>query len=128
MKPVHALFLLVLTAIASGGAVAHHAFSMFDQRQQVLLEGEIKEFQWTNPHSYIQLLVKDAAGKEVEWSLEMAAPTYLANNGWRPSTLKPGQQISVTMSPLVNGSNGGLVLGVTTADGRNLGGNSQRGN
>ena len=118
----------VLLVLYSSWAAAHHSPAMFNLQQRVVLAGSVREFQWTNPHSYIQLLVKDAAGKEVEWSLEMAAPTYLANNGWRPSTLKPGQQISVTMSPLVNGSNGGLVLEVTSADGRNLGGNSQRGN
>ncbi len=55
----------------------------------------------------------------------MAAPTYLYNNGWRPSTLKAGQEITVTMSPLVNGDKGGLVWEVTTADGRKLGGNKQ---
>ncbi len=120
--------LAMLLMLGSSWASAHHSPAMFKLQERVVLNGTVREFQWTNPHSYIQLLVKDAAGKEVEWSLEMAAPTYLANNGWRPSTLKPGQQIAVTMSPLVNGSNGGLVLEVVTADGRNLGGNSQRGN
>ncbi len=117
----------VLLLLGSSWADAHHSPAMFDMQQRIVLAGTVREFQWTNPHSYIQLLVKDAAGKEVEWSLEMAAPTYLANNGWRPSTLKAGQQVSVTMSPLVNGSNGGLVWEVTTADGRKLGGNNQRG-
>jgi len=117
----------VLLMLASSWTSAHHSPAMFNMQQRIVLAGTVREFQWTNPHSYIQLLVKDAAGKEVEWSLEMAAPTYLANNGWRPSTLKAGQQVQVTMSPLVNGSNGGLVWDVTTADGRKLGGNNQRG-
>ena len=93
--------------------------------KRIQLKGEVREFQWTNPHSYIQLLVKDAAGKQVEWSLEMAAPTYLYNNGWRPSTLKKGDNIIVTMAPLASGAHGGLVISVSTADGRKLGGASK---
>lgn len=103
-------------------ALAHHSPAMFDMPRHVTMTGTVRDFQWTNPHSYIQLLVKDAEGKEVEWSLEMAAPTYLYNNGWRPSTLKPGETITVTISPLVSGANGGLVHEVSKADGRKLGG------
>ncbi|MES2606575.1 MAG: DUF6152 family protein [Pseudomonadota bacterium] len=103
-------------------ASAHHSPAMFNMAARTELKGVVREFQWTNPHSYIQLLVKDSAGTEVEWSLEMAAPSYLYNNGWRPSTVKPGQAITVTISPLNSGENGGLVWDVTTADGRKLGG------
>ena len=99
---------------------AHHSPAMFDMQKRVTLTGTVREFQWTNPHSYIQLLVKDKAGKDVEWSLEMAAPTYLYNNGWRPSTLKRGDTIVVTIAPLVKGTPGGLVIMVTTTDGRKL--------
>jgi hypothetical protein len=98
---------------------------MFDMAKRVQLTGVVRQFQWSNPHSYIQLLVKDASGKDVEWSLEMAAPTYLYNNGWRPSTLRIGDKIVVTMAPLASGAHGGLVIGVTTADGRKLGGTSK---
>lgn len=114
LLPVTLLFLV-------STAVAHHSPAMFRMQEQVNLTGTVREFQWTNPHSYIQLLVAGADGKEVEWSLEMAGPTYLYNNGWRPSTLKPGDKVVVTMSPLVNGANGGLVLDVSTTDGRKFG-------
>ena len=109
---------LTATSILS----AHHSPAMFDMQKRVTLTGTVREFQWTNPHSYIQLLVKDKAGREVEWSLEMAAPTYLYNNGWRPSTLKRGDTIAATIAPLVKGTPGGLVISVTTTDGRKLGG------
>ena len=103
---------------------AHHSPAMFDMKKRVALTGTVREFQWTNPHSYIQLVVKDKAGKDVEWSLEMAGPTYLYNNGWRPSTLKRGDTIVVTMAPLASGAHGGLVITVTTPDGRKLGGST----
>jgi hypothetical protein len=102
--------------------VAHHSPAMFDMAHPVKMQGVVREFQWTNPHSYVQLLVKDSKGKEIEWSLEMGAISYLQNNGWKPSTLKAGDQISVTVAPLRNGSRGGLLMDVTMADGRKLGG------
>lgn len=111
--------LVLLSAVSS--ASAHHSPAMFDMSQRVPLRGTVREFQWTNPHSYVQLLVTDDAGNETEWNLEMAAPNYLYNNGWRPGTLKNGDNVVVTIAPLKSGANGGLVVEVTMADGRKLG-------
>jgi hypothetical protein len=112
--------------VAGGGLVAqaafaHHSPVMFDQTQPLTLTGTVREFQWTNPHSYIQLVVKNDRGQDEEWSLEMAAPTYLYNLGWRPSTVKAGDTITVTIAPLRKGGNGGLVLKAATADGTPIG-------
>ena len=101
---------------------AHHSAAMFDDSQRVPLTGTVREFQWSNPHCYVQLVVTPAKGPPVEWSLEMGAPTYLYNLGWRPSTLKPGEQVSVKIAPLRNGKPGGLLLELTKADGRHFGG------
>ena len=103
------------------GAYAHHSMSMFDQQREVTVVGMVRQFQWTNPHCYIQLVAKDASGKEVEWSMEMGAPMYLYARGWRPSTLKPGTEVKVTAYPLRNGHPGGVVLDVSTPDGKSLG-------
>ncbi|MEO8466411.1 MAG: DUF6152 family protein [Gammaproteobacteria bacterium] len=111
--------LVLLSAVST--ASAHHSPAMFDMSRRVLLKGNVREFQWTNPHSYIQLLVRDEAGNETEWNLEMAAPNYLYNNGWRPGTLKNGDNVVVTIAPLKSGADGGLVVEVTMADGRKLG-------
>jgi len=121
---VSSLLLSMVLLGAAASASAHHSPAMFDMAKRVQIKGVVREFQWTNPHSYIQLLVKDKSGKEVEWSLEMAAPTYLYNNGWRPSTLKKGDNIIVTIAPLASGAHGGLTISVTMADGRKLGGAS----
>lgn len=120
-----ALVAVSLSVVLAAGVSAHHSPTMFDMKKRVKLTGVVREFQWTNPHSYIQLMVKDGRGQAVEWSLEMAGPTYLYNNGWRPSTLKPGQSVTVTMSPLVSGAHGGLVWDVVTSDGRKLGGSGK---
>ena len=100
---------------------AHHSMAMFDQTKIVTLKGTVRQFQWTNPHCYIQLMVKDASGAEKEWSLEMGAPMYLYAKGWRPSSLKVGAPISVTINPLRNGDPGGVVLTAETADGKPIG-------
>lgn len=106
---------------ASPSAVAHHSPAMFDGQRTVTLSGTVRQFQWTNPHCYIQLVVTDERGAAREWSLEMGAPIYLYNRGWRPSTLKAGDRIRVTASPLRNGNDGGLVQEVTSLDGKQLG-------
>jgi len=99
---------------------AHHSPSMFSGDQQTLT-GTVRQFQWSNPHSYIQLVVEKDDGTEEEWSLEMGANAYLYNLGWRPSTVKTGDRLSVTIQPLRNGSPGGLVLEVRTSDGETVG-------
>ena len=102
---------------------AHHSPAMFDFSRQLTLTGAVREFQWTNPHSYIQLVVKPAEGPEQEWSLEMGANVYLYNLGWRPSTVKAGDTLTVTVVPLRDGKPGGLLVQATTAAGKSLGAN-----
>lgn len=105
------------------GSHAHHSPAMFDGSKQLTLTGTVRLFQWTNPHSYIQLVVKPDDGPEQEWSLEMGANVYLYNLGWRPSTVKPGDTLTVTVIPLRDGRPGGLLVEAKTADGKSLGGN-----
>ena len=111
---------LLCVLAASSSASAHHSPVMFDQTKTITLAGTVRQFQWTNPHCYIQLVVEEG-GREVEWNVEMGAPVYLANRGWRPSTLKAGDRIRVVASPLRSGANGGLVLNATSLDGKALG-------
>ncbi|HWT30631.1 MAG TPA: DUF6152 family protein [Croceibacterium sp.] len=113
---------LALMAVGSA-AEAHHSFAMFDMGKEVTVSGTVKQFQWTNPHAYIQLNAKDSSGRDVEWSMEMGAPMYLYARGWRPRTLKAGQRITVTLNPLRNGRPGGVVREVTGADGKPIGTN-----
>jgi hypothetical protein len=103
---------------------AHHSPAMFDFSKQLTLTGTVRLFQWTNPHSYIQLVVKPDDGPEQEWSLEMGANVYLYNLGWRPSTVKVGDTLTVRVVPLRSGKLGaGLLVQATMADGKSLGAN-----
>ena len=108
-------------SLGATSAQAHHSMAMFDMSKTVTVTGTVKEFQWTNPHCYIQLLAKDAKGATKEWSMEMGAPMYLYANGWRPKTLKAGDQIVVKVKPLRDGKPGGVVVEVKTPDGKILG-------
>jgi hypothetical protein len=118
---------LVLMGLAAACAAvstpvyAHHSFSMFDNQKSLTLEGTIKEFQWTNPHSWIQVLVKDKAGKDVEWSIEGGSPNGLTRAGWKRTSIKPGDKASVVIHPLKDGSNGGSLAEIAV-NGVKLGG------
>jgi hypothetical protein len=114
-------FFLTAAALSAGSALAHHSPVMFDQTQRVTLTGTVRQFQWTNPHSYIQLVVKNAEGQEEEWSLEMGASVYLYNLGWRPGSVKAGDTLTVTLAPLRKGGRGGLLLTAATEDGKPIG-------
>jgi hypothetical protein len=82
----------------------------------------VKEFRWTNPHSWIDLEVADAKGAPTLWSIEMNPPPYLVRSGWKSSTLKPGDKVSVTLNPIRTGEPGGIFVSVTLGDGRVLDG------
>ena len=102
-------------------ALAHHSFAMFDADKTLEMTGTVKEFQWTNPHSWLQVVVNDQQGKPVEWSLEMGAPGGLARQGWKPKTVVPGDKVTVRVHPLKDGTAGGQFLSITLPDGRKMG-------
>ena len=117
-------WLLLSSLLVPLAVHAHHSPAMFDFSKQLTLTGTVREFQWTNPHSYIQLVVapSDGAGAAQEWSLEMGANVYLYERGWRPSTVKAGDTITVTVVPLRSGkTGGGLLMEAKTANGQTLG-------
>jgi len=103
-------------------AVAHHSGAGVDRTRTVTVSGLVKDFRWTNPHSWIDLEVTDASGTKAVWSVEMNPPPYLVRAGWKSSTLKPGDTVSVTLNPIRTGEPGGIFVSVTLADGRVLGG------
>jgi hypothetical protein len=81
----------------------------------------VKDFQWTNPHAWIMLTVTKDGQAEQQWAIEMAGPSGLARQGWRPKTLTPGMPIKVLIHPLRDGTNGGQFMEVTLPDGTVLG-------
>lgn len=110
------LALLAMLLVFLNGAYAHHSFNMFDKQSEMWLEGKIKKLQWTNPHAFIQLDV-DTDGKIIEWSLEGGSPNILARNGWKRTSLDPGEEVKILIYPLKSGEAGGSFLEVHKKDG-----------
>ena len=111
----------IAVAMSAIPAFAHHSFAMFDAEKSMTLEGTVKEFQWTNPHSWILLTVGDAQGQAEQWAIELGGPGGLARQGWVPKTLTPGMKVKTVIHPLRDGTNGGQFMAVTLPDGTQLG-------
>jgi hypothetical protein len=109
------------TSLLAGNAIAHHSANMFDSERTVEISGTIKEFQWTNPHVWIQVTVENEAGDLEEWSIEGGGPNSLSRRGWRPTTFKPGDAVAFKVHPMRNGAPAGLFIGAQLADGATLG-------
>ena len=100
---------------------AHHSAAMFDDAKVVELTGTVKELQWANPHIWLQVVV-DEKGRKTEWSLEGGSPNSLSRQGWRATTFKPGDVVTVRFNPMKDGSPGGNFVGAKFAsDGRTIG-------
>ena len=114
------LVLACAAAVAlAAPALAHHSFAMFDQRKIMTLEGTVTQFQWTNPHAFIELDVPNG-GRTVHWSIELNSPNNLKRQGWTRTALKPGDRVVLRMNPLRDGHPGGLFLDVKLPNGRVL--------
>jgi hypothetical protein len=119
--------LLQITALASACVVpvftaqAHHSDAMFNRDEVKELRGTVKEFQFTNPHTWVQLNVADASGKVVEWSFEWGSPNQLGRQGIRPSTFPAGAEVTIRTNPMRDGTPGGAFIGARFADGTVVG-------
>ena len=121
------LKLITITSALAGAiaapAFAHHSFAMFDSDKTVTVTGVVKEVEWTNPHTWLRVMVVDqATGKPVQWGFEMGPPAQQIRRGWKPDSLKPGDKFTLKMHPLKDGSRGGQLIEATLPDGRTVGG------
>jgi len=111
------MFLLLTMATP---ALAHHSFAMYDHTRTVTLKGEVTKFQWTNPHAYLEVDVRQKDGTTKHYSIEMTSINMMQRLGWRSNMIKAGDHVTVTLSPLLTGEAAGLMLDVTLPDGRKL--------
>jgi hypothetical protein len=109
--------LLAVAAAASWPAYAHHSFAVYDRSKLLTLKGNVKIFQWTNPHCVIWVLVQpEGGGDPQEWSFETTSPGVLTRGGWTRNSVKVGDRVSVEFYPLRDGSPGGGLNSVTLLD------------
>ena len=122
MRPLFRASIIASALLFALPLSAHHSGAMFDSTKTLKFEGTVKEFQWTNPHSWLQLLVPDGKGGQEEWSLELGPLNGLHRAGWKPRTLQPGDKVSVAFNPLRDGTHGGKLITVTLPGGQVLNG------
>ena len=118
MRCVIAALALMVIAVP---AAAHHSFAEFDRTKQLTMTGVVREVQWNNPHTWIQVLVTDDKGRKTEWGFECGSPNMMTRTGWKRTTLKTGDRVVVVGNPLKNGRTNALLVTITLPDGRVLG-------
>jgi uncharacterized protein DUF6152 len=110
-----------LMAIAMPAWV-HHSGAMFDSAREQTIKGTVTEFNWANPHSSFKVDVTGADGKAETWAIEMNSPQNLIRTGWKRTTIKSGDPVTVVVHPLRDGKPGGSYVSITLANGTKLGG------
>jgi hypothetical protein len=118
-SPTRSSIALVIAALGAAlyfapPASAHHSFAMYEPTKTLTFKGTVKNFQWTNPHVVLSILVQPDDGSAAQdWALETTSPGVLTRAGWTRQSIKPGDKVSVTLSPLRDGSHGGSLNSVT---------------
>ncbi len=115
-----ALLVAGLAAGATGMALAHHSYSAFDMVGTKTVTGKVTKFDWSNPHSWIWIDVKNEQGVVESWGIEGMSPNFLARRGWTRTTLKPGDKITMTFHPVRGGDKGGSFVSATKSNGEAL--------
>ena len=121
MAILRAVRAVCCAAMLAAPVLAHHSFTMFDMTKRITLAGTVTAFEWTNPHSYIEIDVPDENGAVKHWSIELGSPSILQSSGWKFSSLKPGDKTTLVINPLKSGQAGGFLSQATLPNGRVLG-------
>ena len=96
---------LAALLLAATPAVAHHSFAAeYDAAKPIKLTGTVTKIEWTNPHCYFYVDVKNESGKVETWALELGNPNALLRNGWTPKSVKIGDEVSVEGTRAKDGS------------------------
>ena len=122
MKRVLSIVTFALTALCltSTLMMAHHSAAMFEATKTITLEGVVKEWQLTNPHSWLIVSVTGKDGKVTDWGFEAEGPSTLLRAGIHPSDLKVGTKLSITGRPMKDGQKRAIWVTATRADGKVL--------
>ncbi len=119
---------VLVTVTAALPLMAHHSFAAeFDSKKQVTLTGFVTKVEWTNPHVWFYMNVKDESGKVTNYGFEMGPPHLLQGSGWTRNTMKLGDELTVNGSLAKNGTPRVNARAVTTKDGKRLGAASSEG-
>lgn len=115
---VAALGLAITVACVPG--FAHHGAAAYDVEKKIALKGTVTQWYWSNPHCLLQLDVTDDAGHVVHWITETQNPLSMANLGWSNDSFRPGDHVTLTVTPAKNGRPIGLIVDAVLANGQKL--------
>jgi hypothetical protein len=111
--------MIAVGVLSIAPVLAHHSFAPYEPTLQLKLSGVVTDFKWVNPHVYIELDGIDSkSGAKKHWLVEGASTSILNRAGWKFNMIKPGDTITVIVSPLRTGEPGALLKQITLADGR----------
>src|SRR5438093_3931556 len=116
-KRIQRVWLGLIILSVAGTALAHHSFAVYDHTRSLTLKGTVTKWQWSNPHAYLDIDVKDAGGAVKHYTLEGTSINMLQRTGWRSNMIKAGDSVTAVAAPLLNGEPGGLLLELTLANG-----------
>ncbi len=111
----------VVLSLLIAPAFPHHSFAMFDSDTTFERQATVVEFQWTNPHAWLEVMIDDDQGQSTQWSIEMSSPGSLVRDGWRPTTVVPGDEVTVRFNPRKDGTPAGAFLSLVVPTGETLG-------
>jgi hypothetical protein len=118
MKSRHLLMIAgVILATAAGPALAHHSAAQYDRARPLVIKGQVKDLQWANPHSLLEIEAAGSAGKRVNWLIELEGPKVMTREGWTLHSVLPGDEVTARIMPLKDGRPGARLVELQRADG-----------
>lgn len=114
---IWASLICMVGLLSAAPTVAHHSGSMYDSRRPVTVHGTVKSFEWVNPHIVLWVYVEQSGTAPQLWSLELSSPANVRPMGWTRRSLQPGDSVTIELDPLRDGTHGGWLRKVTTANG-----------
>jgi len=107
-------------ALLAAPALAHHSFAMFDQSKVLYLSGMVKDFEFVNPHAWLNVNIANDKGDVLTWSFEGGSPSQLVRLGWSKDNFRVGDKVEVGFRPMKDGSRGGQLMSVKFSSGQRL--------
>ena len=122
MKPKSLLVCALIFGyfVASAAVSAHHGNAAFDNEKKLTMKGTVTQWLWANPHCFLQYDVADANGQTVHWVVETSNPPDMVNRGWSKGSFKPGDQVTVTLTPVKDSRPIGRMIEVVLPSGQTL--------
>ena len=117
MKFKHIVTTFGIVLVLPLPAAAHHSQTMYDGNTEIEIRGVVQEFEWSNPHTWLYVTIEDESGAPSQWAFESNSTGQLSRVGWTADLINPGDEVTIIMHPLRDGTRGGSIVAVRLPDG-----------